>query len=64
LGVIEMLADLLVGIACIVGGAITLTLGFILRNKASDPYRISAPAGVIGCFFLLVGLVVVLKLLS
>ena len=59
-----MLADLLTGVACIVGGAITLTLGFILGNKTSDPYRISAPAGVIGCFLLFVGLVVVLKLLA
>jgi drug/metabolite transporter (DMT)-like permease len=59
-----MLLDLLTGVACIVGGAITLALGFILRNKVSDLYRVAAPAGVIGCFFLLVGFVVLLKLLA
>jgi drug/metabolite transporter (DMT)-like permease len=59
-----MLLDLLTGVACIVGGAITLALGFVLRNRTSDPYRVSAPAGIIGCFLLFVGLVVVLKLLA
>jgi drug/metabolite transporter (DMT)-like permease len=59
-----MLVDLLTGVACIVGGAITLALGFVLRNRTSDPYRVSAAAGVIGCFLLFVGLVVVLKLLA
>jgi len=59
-----MLADLLTAVACIVGGAITLTLGFVSRNRTSDPYRISAPTGVVGCFFLFVGFVVLLKLLA
>jgi drug/metabolite transporter (DMT)-like permease len=59
-----MLLDLIAGVACIIGGAITLALGFLLRNRSTDPYRIVAPAGVIGCFFLLIGLVVVLKLLT
>jgi hypothetical protein len=58
-----MLPDLLTGIACIVVGAITLTLGFVLRNRSTDPYRIAAPAGVIGCFLLFVGFVILLKLL-
>lgn len=59
-----MLLDFAVGVACIVGGAITLALGFALRNRSTDPYRIAAPTGVVGCFFLFVGLVVVLKLLA
>jgi len=59
-----MLLDLLTSVACIVGGAITLALGFLLRSRSTDPYRIVAPTGVVGCFFLLVGLVVVLKLLA
>ncbi len=59
-----MLLDLLTGVACIVGGAITLTLGFVLRNRSTDPYRAVAPTGVVGCFFLFVGLVVVLKLVG
>jgi drug/metabolite transporter (DMT)-like permease len=63
MGVIEMLLDFIAGVACIIGGAITLALGFLLRNRVSDPYQVAAPAGVIGCFFLFVGFVVVLKLL-
>lgn len=58
-----MLLDFLTGVVCAVVGAIALTLGFIWRNRTDDPYRIAAPAGVIGCFFLLVGFVVLLKLL-
>jgi drug/metabolite transporter (DMT)-like permease len=61
--VIEMLLDFVAGVACIIGGAITLALGFLLRNRSTDSYRTVAPTGVVGCFFLLVGLVVVLKLL-
>jgi hypothetical protein len=59
-----MLVDLLTAVACSLGGAITLTLGLVLRNRTDDLYRIVAPTGVVGCFFLLVGLVVVLKLLT
>jgi hypothetical protein len=61
--VIEMLLDFIAGAACIVGGAITLALGFLLKNRFGDPYRVTAPAGVIGCFLIFVGLIVVLKLL-
>jgi hypothetical protein len=59
-----MLLDLLTGIACVVGGAITLVLGFFLRNRVNDPYQIAAPMGVIGCFLIFVGLVVLAKLLT
>jgi hypothetical protein len=58
-----MLLNFVAGVACIVGGAATLVLGFLLRNRVNDPYRVVAPTGVIGCFFLFVGLVAVLKLL-
>jgi drug/metabolite transporter (DMT)-like permease len=56
--------DFIAGVACIIGGTITLALGFLLRNRTDDLYRAVAPTGVVGCFFLLVGLVVVLKLLA
>jgi len=59
-----MLLDLITSVGCILAGAITLTVGFILRNRTSDPYRISAPTGVIGCFLLFIGFVVLLKLLA
>lgn len=59
-----MLLDLIAGVACIVGGAITLALGFLLRDRVNDPYQIAAPTGVIGCFFIFVGFVVLAKLLT
>jgi hypothetical protein len=58
-----MLLDFAAGVACVVGGAIALTLGFLLKNRVNDPYQIVAPAGVIGCFFTFVGLIVLAKLL-
>jgi drug/metabolite transporter (DMT)-like permease len=63
-GVIEMLLDFIAGVACVIGGTITLVFGFLLRSRVSDPYQVAAPAGVIGCFLLFVGFIVLLKLLA